>query len=121
MKPGGAQTTWNGPLASCEGTLPGARAKRQGEWWGADAAGARGHNRLAAHTRRETGPRPRDAQTTWNRVSAGEDKGHPEGATNYTHRGGREEGGRAGTGTGVAPPDLPGAPLTHNILHPPRQ
>ena len=48
------------------------------------------HNGHAARTRRATGPSPRNAQTAWNGVLAGEGKGHPGGTTRNTHREGRE-------------------------------
>ena len=54
------------------------------------SASAHTHNGHAARTRRATGPSPRNAQTAWNGVPAGEGKGHPGGTTRNTHREGRE-------------------------------
>ena len=67
----------------------------------ATTAGARAHkahNEHRACTERTTKPSSRNAQTTWNGVPAGEDKGHPDGATRYKHRDGREGGTAGGRG-----------------------
>ena len=47
----------------------------------------------AGNTRRATGSSPQNAQTAWNGVPAGEDKGHPDGTTRHTQRGERGAGG----------------------------
>ena len=98
----GARTTWNGPTSALRGDLlKSARDRTRG-------GGGRGHcrsmsaqaqNGHAARTRRATRPSSQNAQTTWNGVLAGEDKGHPDGATRHTHREGREGGATRGGGT----------------------
>ena len=47
-------------------------------------------NGHAARTRRATGPSPRNVQTAWNGVPAGEGKGRPGGTARNTHREGGE-------------------------------
>ena len=93
-----------------EGRAPNSNG-RGGE---ATTAGARAHKHTTntACTERTTGPSTRNAQTTWNGVPAGEDKGHPDGATRKKHREGRE-GGTARGGErrelAPAPPTQPAA------------
>ena len=55
----------------------------------ASAHTRKGH---AGTTRRATGPRSRNAQTAWNCVPAGEDKGHPDRTARHTQRGTRGAG-----------------------------
>ena len=54
------------------------------------STGAHTRNGHAERTRGATGPSPRNAQTAWNGVTAGEGKGHPVRTTRNTHREGRE-------------------------------
>ena len=62
----------------------GGRRERRG------STSAHTRNGHAARTRRATGPSPRNAETAWNGVQAGEGKGYPGRTTRNTHREGRE-------------------------------
>ena len=76
---------------------------QKGKRAGGGSGSAHPRNGHAVRTGRETRPSSQKAQTTSNGVPAGEDKGHREGATRYTHRGEREGGGRrTSTDTGRA-------------------
>ena len=63
-----------------------------GEGGGAYATAAQTRSRHAARTRRTTVRSPRNAQTAWNGVQAGEGKGQPGRTTRNTHRKGRGGG-----------------------------
>ena len=66
----------------------------------------------------------RNSQTISKGVPAGEGKGHLEGATRYTRRGGRDRGGRPKQELSPAPPPLTRRerrPRTNRALDPPRQ
>ena len=95
--------------ASCKGTSRRARAKRQREGGRHEHRGSpstQTHSGHTARTNRATGPSWRNARTTLNGVPAGEDKGHPDGATRHKHREGREGGtarGGGGTRSGTGP------------------
>ena len=105
-KHGGAQPTSKGPASALRGHLAmsacqkarGGEERGHGESWRAQP-----HNGHTSRTRRATGPSSRNARATLNGVPAGMDKGHPEEATRYMQRGGRE-GAQTKTRTSPGPP-----------------
>ena len=106
-------------LAPRTGTTRGAGAtpSRAGRK-GADAVRARAHTHKghAGNTRSATAPSPRNAQTAWNGVPAGEGKGRPDRMTHHTQRGKRGVGGgeREGHNTRHRPqPPGPAAGAAH--------
>ena len=64
-----------------------------------------------------------NTQATWNGVPAGEDKGHPDGATRHKQGEGRERWTAKGGGRQEAAPSSPSYRHTHTnlALQPPRQ
>ena len=91
-KRGGVRTTWNGPTSALRGDLARCARKRSGGrgYKRCGSESARAHKGHAARTKRTTGPRARNAQTTWNGVPAGKGTGHPNRTTRHTHHEGRE-------------------------------
>ena len=129
---GGARTAWNGPTGALHRNH--ARCARHTDPGRGEGRGRRGsasaHTRKgqAGRTRGGIGPSPRNAQTPWNGVPAGEDKGHPDKMTRHTHTAGNagEEGGARGEKRERAPAPTPQTcrerrAHTTRALQPPRQ
>ena len=129
---GGARTAWNGPTGALHRNH--ARCARHTDPGRGEGRGRRGsasaHTRKgqAGRTRGGIGPSPRNAQTPWNGVPAGEDKGHPDKMTRHTHTAGNagEEGGARGEKRERAPAPTPQncrerRAHTTRALQPPRQ
>ena len=129
-KRGGTRTAWNGPTSNLPGDLAkGAcqMATGGGRRDHCGCASTQAHKQHTSRTEGATGPSSPNAQTTWNGVPAGEDKGDTDRATRYKHREKREAGqrGRGGATRSGTSPALPTCrerrAHTNRALQPPRQ
>ena len=97
----GARTAWNGPTSNLRGQWEAGSRDHRG------CASTQTHNEHTARPERATGPSSRNAQTEWNGVPAGGDKGHPDRATPWKQFEGHEGGTARGEGPREAVPALP--------------